>query len=362
MSRKHNRTQWNKSIMKEAMLYDKLSHNVVRCELCAHHCRIAPGKLGICQVRKNVDGTLYTLVDDRLISQGVDPVEKKPLFHFYPGSEAYSIATPGCNFRCAWCQNWQIAQMPREQHLIDGYEATPEEIVAAAKASGSHSIAYTYTEPTVFFELAYDTARLAHAAGLKNIYVTNGYMTDAMLAMFAPYLDAANVDLKAFQDATYRRYIKARLQPVLDSMKTMKRLGVWLEVTTLVIPGLNDDPAEIRDAAAFVAQELGPDTPWHISRFHPAYKMLDRARTPIETLKHAKEIGLSEGLKFVYVGNVPSAGDEDTYCPQCGRVLIRRHGFGVLANHVGDGRCPDCGAPFAGIGMDWKVNDGKAPR
>jgi pyruvate formate lyase activating enzyme len=347
--------------MKEALLYEKLSNGVVRCDLCAHHCRIAPGKLGICQVRKNIDGVLYTLVDNRIISQHVDPVEKKPLFHFYPGSQAYSVATPGCNFRCAWCQNWHIAQMLREQQLIAGDKVMPEDIVAAAISSGSHSIAYTYTEPTVFFELAYETAQLAKAAGLKNIYVTNGYMTDAMLVMFAPYLDAANVDLKAFQDATYRRYIKARLQPVLDSMKTMKRLGIWLEVTTLVIPDLNDNPAELRDAAAFVARELGPDTPWHISRFYPAYNMLDRSPTPIETLTHAKEIGFSEGLKFVYVSNVPRVGDEDTCCPQCGRVLIRRYGFSVLANHVQDGHCPDCGAPVAGIGMDWKVNDGKAP-
>ncbi len=356
-----DRIQREELAMKEALVYDKLSNDVVRCDLCVHHCRIAPGKFGICRVRKNIDGTLYTLVYDRIISQGVDPVEKKPLFHFYPGSPAYSIATPGCNFRCAWCQNWQIAQMPRERHLIDGRKVTPEEIVAAAKASGSHSIAYTYTEPTVFFELAYDTAQLAHATGLANIYVTNGYMTEAMLTMFAPYLDAANVDLKAFNDATYKRYVGARLQPVLDSMKTMKRLGIWLEVTTLVIPGLNDDPAEIRDAAAFVAQELGPETPWHISRFYPAYKMLDRPPTPVETLNHAKEIGLSEGLKFIYVGNAPDAGTHDTVCPECGHVLIRRHGFGVLANHVRDGHCPDCGAPVAGIGMDWKVKDGKAP-
>ena len=344
--------------MKEALLYDKLSNDTVRCDLCAHHCRIAPGKLGICQVRKNVDGILFALVYDRVISQGVDPVEKKPLFHFYPASTAYSIATLGCNFRCQWCQNWQIAQMPREQHRVNGYKTTPEEIVAAAKASGSHSIAYTYTEPTVFFELAYATAQLAHAAGLANIYVTNGYMTDAMLVMFAPYLDAANVDLKAFNDATYKRHVGARLQPVLDSMKTMKRLGIWLEVTTLIIPGLNDDPAEIRDAAAFVAQELGRETPWHISRFYPAYEMLDRSPTPIETLKRAKEIGLSEGLKFVYVGNVPSADDEDTCCSECGRVLIRRHGSSVLANHVQDGHCPNCRAPIAGVGMDWKANNG----
>lgn len=346
--------------MQEALLYETLSNGVVRCDLCAHHCRIAPGKLGICQVRKNVDGTLYTLVYDRIISRGVDPVEKKPLFHFFPGTKAYSIATPGCNFKCPWCQNWPIAQMPREQHLINGYEATPQDIVAAAEYSGSHSIAYTYTEPTVFFELAYATAQLAHATGIANIYVTNGYMTEDMLTMFAPYLDAANIDLKAFRDATYRKYVGARLQPVLDSMKTMKRLGIWLEVTTLVIPGLNDDPAEIRDAAAFVARELGPDTPWHISRFHPAYKMQDRSVTPIETLLKAKEIGLAEGLRFVYVGNVPGGGHEDTLCPECGRVLIRRHGFGVLANRTRAGRCPDCGASIPGVGIDGKVNDGKA--
>jgi pyruvate formate lyase activating enzyme len=345
--------------MNEALLYDRLLNDVVRCNLCAHHCRIAPDKFGICRVRKNIGGTLYTLVDDRIISQHVDPVEKKPLFHFYPGSKAYSIATPGCNFRCAWCQNWQIAQMPREQHLIAGDKVMPEDIVAAAKASGSHSIAYTYTEPTIFFELAYETARLAHDAGLNNIYVTNGYMTEAMLTTFSPYLDAANVDLKAFKDATYRRYVGARLQPVLDSMKMMKRLGIWLEVTTLVIPGLNDDPAEIRDAATFVAQELGPETPWHISRFHPAYKMRDRSPTPVATLKHAKTIGLSEGLKYVYIGNVPDAGDEDTVCPECGQSLIQRYGFAVLINEVQDGRCPHCGVAVAGVGVDWKAKHGK---
>lgn len=347
--------------MKEALIYQKLPNDVVRCDLCAHHCRIMPGKLGICQVRKNIDGTLYTLVYDRVISQGVDPVEKKPLFHFYPGSSAYSIATPGCNFRCPWCQNWQIAQMPRERHLVRGEELTPEQIIAAAKACGSRSIAYTYTEPTIFFELAYDVAQLAHAAGLANIYVTNGYMTEAMLNLFSPYLDAANVDLKAFRDDTYRKYVGARLAPVLDSMKTMKRLGIWLEVTTLIIPDLNDDPAEIQDAAAFVAQELGPDTPWHISRFHPAYKMIDRSPTPIDTLNRARDIGLSEGLQFVYVGNVYGSGNADTICPGCGRVLIRRRGFSVLANNVQAGRCPECGTPIAGIGLDGKENDGKPP-
>jgi pyruvate formate lyase activating enzyme len=293
--------------MKEAMLYEKIEKSRVRCHLCAHRCVIAEGKLGVCRVRRNVNGTLHTLVYGRTISQHVDPVEKKPLYHFYPGSRSYSIATPGCNFRCPWCQNANIAHMPRERGLIAGYEATPEEIVADARATDSRSIAYTYTEPTIFFEYAYDTARLAHAAGIANVYVTNGYMTTDMLETFHPYLDAANVDLKAFRKKTYNRYVGAGLGPVLDSMKTMKQLGVWLEVTTLVIPGLNDDPAELRDAAGFIAQELGPGTPWHLSRFFPTYQMTDRPPTPVETL------------------------DE---------------------NHVRDGCCATGGAPVAGVGME----------
>jgi len=339
--------------MKEAMLYEKLSDNRVRCNLCAHRCIIDDGKRGICWVRENRGGTLYTLVYGRLVAQHVDPVEKKPLFHFYPGSTAYSIATPGCNFRCRWCQNWEISQMPREQHLIEGQEVSPERIVAAAKRAGCRSIAYTYTEPTVFFEYAYDTARLAHDVGLANIYVTDGYMTEEMLEIFHPYLDAANVDLKAFRDETYRKYVGARLQPVLDAMKTMKRLGIWLEVTTLVIPSVNDDDGELKDAAGFVANELGVDTPWHISRFFPAYKMTGVPPTPVATLRRAQEIGLEVGLRYVYVGNVP--GEGSTFCHNCGRLLIRRSGYWILENHVQpDGRCPDCGTPVAGVGMMGK--------
>ncbi len=205
-------------------------------------------------------GTLYSLVYGRVVARHSDPVEKKPLFHFYPGSTAYSVATPGCNFRCLWCQNWEISQMPREQHLVQGEQLSSEEIVAGAREAGCQSIAYTYTEPTIFFEYAYDTARLAHDAGLTNIYVTNGYMTGRCWSFSSPYLDAANVDLKAFRDATYRKYVGARLTPVLDTMRTMKRLGIWLEVTTLVIPGINDDEQELQDAARFAADELGVGT------------------------------------------------------------------------------------------------------
>jgi len=336
--------------MKEAMLYEKLSDNKVRCNLCAHHCVIADGKQGVCLVRENRGGTLHTLVYGRTITQHVDPVEKKPLLHFHPGTTAYSIATPGCNFRCRWCQNWEISQMVRERHLISGQEASPEQIVAAAQRAGCRSIAYTYTEPTIFFEYAYDTARLAHEAGLANIYVTNGYMTEEMLETFHPHLDAANVDLKAFCDETYRKYVGARLQPVLDAMKVMKRLSIWLEVTTLVIPGINDDDGELKDAADFVADELGVETPWHISRFFPAYKMTDVPSTPVETLNRAREIGLEAGLRYVYVGNVP--GEANTVCHECGKMLIRRSGYWILENHVQpDGRCPNCGTPVAGVGM-----------
>jgi len=337
--------------MKEAMLYERLSDRRVQCNLCAHRCRISEGKMGICQVRENREGTLYTLVYGRTIAQHVDPVEKKPLHHFYPGSTAYSIATPGCNFRCQWCQNWEISQMPQERHLIMGQSASPEQVVAAARRAGSRSIAYTYTEPTIFFEYTYDTARLAHEAGIANIYVTNGYMTAEMLEVLHPYLDAANVDLKAFRDKTYRQYVGARLQPVLDSLKEMKRLGIWVEVTTLVVPGINDDPAELRDAARFITEELGPETPWHISRFFPAYQMSGVPPTPLSTLRQASDIGREMGLRYIYVGNVP--GEANTVCHNCGRVLIRRSGYWILEYHITpESTCPDCGTPVAGVGME----------
>jgi pyruvate formate lyase activating enzyme len=336
--------------MHEAMLYEKIAGNRVRCHLCAHRCVIADGKKGVCQVRENRGGVLYTLVYGSTISQNVDPVEKKPLYHFYPGSPAYSIATPGCNFRCQWCQNWQISQMPRESDLTAGREATPEQIVASAIETHCRSIAYTYTEPTVFFEYAYHIALLASLDHLANIFVTNGYMSREMLEMFHPYLDAANVDLKAFREETYRRYVGARLRPVLDNLKLMKRLGVWIEVTTLVIPDLNDDPTELRDAARFIALELGPDTPWHISRFFPVYKMTDRSPTSIRTLHRARDIGLEEGLHYVYLGNV--AEESNTTCHHCGRLLIRREGYWVVENHIRQGSCPACGTPVAGV---WTI-------
>jgi len=336
--------------MKEAMLYEKMSDRRVRCHLCAHHCMIADGKQGICRVRENRAGTLYTLVYGRAITQHVDPVEKKPLLHFQPGSTAYSVATVGCNFRCRWCQNWEISQAPHKENLSTGQETGPKQIVEAAQQAGCQSIAYTYTEPTIFFEYAHETARLAYQAGLNNIYVTNGYMTKEMLDICNSYLHGVNVDLKAFRDETYQRYVGARLQPVLETLKHIRALGIWLEVTTLVIPGINDDSSELRDAACFIAQELGVDTPWHISRFFPAYKMMDVPPTSSEAVSRAREIGLESGLRYVYCGN--ELGEVNTFCHSCGRLLIRRSGFSVLENSVKpDSSCPDCGTLVAGVRM-----------
>ncbi len=329
--------------MREVMLYQKLESGQVRCNLCAHRCTIAPGKKGICHVRENREGILHTLVYGRTIAQNIDPIEKKPLFHFHPGSTSYSIATPGCNFRCEWCQNSDISQMPREQHRIMGTEALPQEIVSAALAAGCRSISYTYTEPTVFFEYTYDTARLAREKGLANVYVTNGYMTPETLETIHPYLDAANVDLKAFREQTYKRYIGAKLQPVLESLKQMRKLGIWVEVTTLIIPTINDDPGELREAAQFLARELGPETPWHLSRFFPMYRTTGIPATPVETLRRGREIGMQEGLHFVYIGNVPGTEGAHTICYSCGKTVVERMGYRVHVTGLEGSRCKYCG-------------------
>lgn len=333
------------------MLYEKIGDKKVQCNLCAHQCKINDGKKGICLVRENKDGTLYTLVYGRIISQNVDPIEKKPLFNFYPGTTAYSIATVGCNFKCQFCQNWEISQMVRDEHLIMGNEASPELIVENAKRYGSKSIAYTYTEPTIFFEYAYDTAKLAHESDIKNVFVTNGYMTEEAIKKIEPYLDAANVDLKSFSDDFYRKLCGAKLQPVLDALKLMKKLGIWVEVTTLIIPTLNDSSEELREIAKFIFNELGEETPWHISRFYPAYKLRDKPPTPIETIHKAREIGLNEGLKYVYEGNVPGSTGENTYCPNCKNLVIQRWGYNILKKNIKDGICQHCNYKIESIKM-----------
>lgn len=333
--------------MIEALLYEKLENHKVRCLLCGHKCVIPAGDVGVCQVRRNDNGTLTTLIYGSVISQNVDPIEKKPLYHFYPGSRAFSIAAPGCNFQCQWCQNWQIAQMPRLYGMLDVEETTPGQIVERAQATNSRSIAYTYTEPTVFFEYTYETAKLAHQASVANVYVTNGYMSSEMLDLLHPYLDAANVDLKAFRQRTYSRYIGASLQTVLDSLKKIKALGIWVEVTTLLIPGLNDEPSEVEDIAAFIAGELGTDTPWHISRFFPHYKMANTPPTPPESLRTALEAGQAAGLQFIYLGNMH--GESNTFCPTCQKLLIRRQGYYIAENHVKAGKCGHCGEKIPGV-------------
>jgi pyruvate formate lyase activating enzyme len=332
----------------EALLYEKEAENRVRCGLCAHRCRIDPGVRGICGVRENRGGILWSLVYGPILAENIDPIEKKPLFHLLPGSRSFSIAAAGCNFRCSFCQNHDISQMPLEQGRIAGRERTPEEVVEQALRSGSRSIAYTYTEPTVCFEFAYATAGIARERGLKNVFVTNGYMTPGMLELIAPRLDAANVDLKAFRDDFYRKQCGARLQPVLDSLKKMKELGIWVEVTTLLIPGLNDEEEELGELAAFIVS-LGAETPWHISRFHPQYRMTETPPTPASSIHRAAEIGRSAGLKYVYCGNLPGDAGENTFCAGCGRLLIRRSGFSVERLDVKGSACPGCGTPLDGI-------------
>jgi pyruvate formate lyase activating enzyme len=319
----------------------------VHCYLCAHHCRVAPGDRGLCGVRENRDGVLYTLVYGCPVSTAVDPIEKKPLFHFMPGTLAYSMATVGCNFTCAFCQNAEISQMPRDQARVVGTRLSPQEIVDGALETGCASIAYTYTEPTIFYEYARDCARLASASGLKNIFVTNGYMTRETLADIDGDLHAANVDLKSFSDDFYRSLVGARLKPVLDSIRRLWEMGVWVEVTTLLIPGANDSPDELRALAGFLAS-VSTDIPWHVSRFYPSYRMLDTPPTSVKAIETALRLGREAGLRYVYGGNIAGHSSESTACPSCGAVLIERSGFRVARNEVRDGRCPACDTQIAG--------------
>lgn len=336
--------------LKEAMLYQQKEDGRVLCQLCPHYCLIERGKRGICQVRENQDGLLYSLVFGRTVTQNVDGVEKKPLFHFYPGSNTYSLATAGCNFHCQYCTNWQVSQMSVEQFAELGVEASSENIVNAAIENNCRSIAYTYVEPTIFFEYVHEIASLAHINGLFNIFKTNGFMTTEMLNMCQPYLDGANVDLKAFREQSYQKF-GGHLQPVLDNLKLIKSLGIWLEITTVIIPGINDEAEELTDIARFIAQELGVDTPWHITRFFPAYKMKNLPPTSLEILYQARDIGLEQGLKYIYFGNFLGQGNQNTICPHCGKLLIQRHGFELEANQIQSNQCPDCGTLIPGVGL-----------
>lgn len=334
--------------MNEALLYIELEDERLRCDLCAHHCLIPEGKRGLCGVRENREGKLYSLVYGKAIATHVDPIEKKPLFNFLPGSLAFSVATVGCNMTCLHCQNADISQTPRDSGRIMGEDISPERLVEAAREEGCRTIAYTYTEPTIFFEYALDTARLARDQGLKNIFVTNGYMTAEALEMIAPVLDAANLDLKSFRDDFYREICGARLQPVLDTIKRMHELGIWIEVTTLVIPGHNDSDQELESIARFLSG-LSPEIPWHVSAYYPTYRLTSAPRTPVSTLRRAREIGLSAGLRYVYTGNIPGDDGENTFCHNCGKIIIERSGYRVGAVNIREGRCTFCGTPAAGI-------------
>lgn len=335
-------------MIKEAILYSKLSNNRVQCGICSHRCVIHQGRRGICGVRENKNGVLYSLVYKTLIADNVDPIEKKPFYHFLPGSFSYSIATVGCNFRCDFCQNSQISQMPRSTLMIMGEDTEPATIVRRAKANSCQTISYTYTEPTVYLETVLETAKFASQEGLKNILVTNGFMTAEALELIAPFISAANVDLKSFREDYYKKLCGGRLQPVLDSLKKMKQMGIWLEITTLLVPGLNDSDEELKEITAFIAA-LGLEIPWHISRFHPQFKMPDRAVTPVEALHRARRFGLDAGLRYVYSGNAPGDEGENTCCPNCGNPLLERRGFTIIRNNLQDAACARCGKKLEGI-------------
>ncbi len=330
-----------------ARLYSPLEDGKLRCELCAHRCLIPPGQKGLCRVRENRDGELIALSYGRLIAAHVDPIEKKPLYHFLPGSLSYSISSPGCNFRCQWCQNADISQISSVNAPEKPRFVSPERVVEAALDSGCKSIAYTYTEPTLSFEYNLAVSQLAREMGLRNIYVTNGYMTAEMLALSIPTLDAANVDIKAFDEAIHKRYTGARLQPVLETCEALFKAGVWLEITTLLVPSVNDDEAQLLGLAEFIAVRLSPDVPWHISRYFPQPQFRHIPPTSPERIYHAMDVGRKAGLRYVYGGNMLASADTD--CHNCVESVIRRLGYSERVESLKDNACPKCGFRLAGV-------------
>lgn len=326
----------------EAVLFDRLENNKVQCHVCAHECIIADGRSGFCGVRENRDGTLFTLIYNTVSSEAVDPIEKKPLYHFLPGTLSYSQGTIGCNFRCKHCQNWNISQMSLEQAYTR--EITPEESVARAVDSGCASMSWTYNEPTIWHEFTCDSARMAHEAGLKTVYVTNGYITEEALRDISPHLDAFRVDIKAFRDEFYRKVCGAHLQPVLDSAVVARELGMHIEVVNLIIPGQNDETLETLALIEWIRDNLGIRTPVHFTRFYPMYKMGDVEPTPVATLENAWQMAKDAGLEYPYVGNVAGHKYENTFCPDCGALLIDRNGYRIVRNVITeDKKCPECG-------------------
>ena len=335
--------------MREALFWEKLQDNKVKCTLCPHNCIIKNNQYGICGVRYNKDGVLYTLVYDKIVAASIDPIEKKPLFHIKPGTTAFSIATVGCNLRCKNCQNYSISQYPIiNKGKVEGDEVSPQEIVDAAISNGCESIAYTYTEPTIFFELAYDTAKISHEKGLMNLFITNGFINKEPLKKILPYLDGANVDLKSFSDNFYKKVAAGRLQPVLDTIELLYKSGKWVELTTLIIPGYNDSIDEIKEIARFI-KSLSVNIPWHLSAFYPSYQMKNVPATNPDTVIKLREVALNEGLNFVYSGNIMHNDGENTVCSNCGKTVIERKGYRISSNNIENGKCKFCGFKIPGI-------------
>lgn len=331
----------------EARWYESLPHKKVKCTLCPRECVVDDRERGYCGVRENWNGTYYTLVHSRPCTYHVDPIEKKPLFHFLPGTTAFSIATVGCNVDCKFCQNWQISQIRPEQ--AENLNMPPHKVVRMTQKSGAASIAYTYTEPVVFSEYVLDTAAEGNKVGVRSVMISNGYIQEKPMRDLAEVLSAVKVDLKSFREKYYREVVVGELKPVLDTLILLRKLDMWTEIVFLVVPTLNDRDEEFRDLSRWIKTELGVSVPVHFTRFYPQYKLRNLPPTPVKTLERARNIALAEGLHFVYIGNVPGHPGENTYCPHCSTLLIRRRGFWVIENKISDAKCPECGYLIPGI-------------
>jgi pyruvate formate lyase activating enzyme len=334
----------------EAMYYKKLEESRVECELCPRACQVADLERGYCGVRENRDGKYHTLVHSRACAFHVDPIEKKPFFHYLPGTNAVSVAAAGCNVECRFCQNWQISQFRPEQ--IDNMKLTPRDIIRRAQRTNSPTIAYTYTEPVVFYEFMYDTATAARLDGVSSVMVSNGYIKEEPLIELCKHLSAVKIDLKGFTEKFYKETCSGELKPVLETLVTLKKQGMWFELVVLIVPTLNDSRKELTEMTAWVYKELGPDVPIHFSRFHPTYKIKNLPPTPVRTLETARKIAMDAGLNYAYVGNVPGHPGEKTFCPGCKEVVIERVGYTIVRNTIKDGKCGDCEHPIAGV---WEL-------
>jgi len=344
------------SLIKETMesriasFQEPLEENVVRCLLCPHACVLKNGQTGFCRTRINKEGKLYTISYGNLCSLCIDPIEKKPLFHFFPGTKILSLAVNGCNFRCLNCQNWELSQTSPEKS--GNHVFLPVEVVRHTLRCELKNIAFTYTEPTVFYEYVFDTIKLAHEQGLKTVLVSNGYINNQPLLEICPFLDAANIDLKGFDEKVYHQLAGGRLQPVLETLKTLKEQGIWLEITNLLVPGFSDNPEIIRSMCNWLVENGFNETPLHFSRFFPAYKLNDTPPTSVKSLIQAREIATTAGIKYVYIGNIPSLNAENTFCPNCKTLLVERRGYEIYQNRIINGQCLSCGCQINGVWSD----------